>query len=123
MFTDVGNPPAGDNIVDNQSCTYRVEVRFGPDNATCDTNLFFSKVRVQWSRFIPPAPAVATFTDVPPGSQFFREVEAFVVTGVTAGCTATTFCPGNFVTRLQMAAFFARALGLPPREIADPANP
>ena len=115
--------PAGVNLVDNQSCTYRVEVRLGPNDTTCDTSLFFGKLRVQWGRVIPPAPATATFLDVPVGSQFFAEVEAFVDTGVTAGCDANNFCPGNFVTRLQMAAFFARALGLQPANLPDPANP
>jgi hypothetical protein len=115
--------PGGVNLVDNQSCTYRVEVQLGPNDATCDINLFFSKLRVQWARVIPPAPVTATFDDVPVGSQFFAEVEAFVDTGITSGCDASNFCPGNFVTRLQMAAFFARALGLQPANLPDPANP
>lgn len=122
LFTDVANP-VGVALVDNQSCTYRVEVRFGPDNSTCDTNLFFSKVRLQWSRVIPPAPALASFTDVPTNAQFFREIEALADTGITAGCTLTEFCPETPVTRRQMAAFLARALGLPSSTIADPANP
>jgi hypothetical protein len=123
-FRDVASGiPAGLNLVDNQSCTYRIEVRLGADDTTCDTSLFFSKARVQWARVIPPAPATATFDDVPMGSQFFAEVEAFVDTGITSGCDASNFCPGNFVTRLQMAAFFARALGLQPTTLSDPANP
>ncbi len=33
--------------------------------------------------------------------------------GITAGCTATTYCPGNTVSRDQMAVFIIRArLGL-----------
>jgi hypothetical protein len=32
--------------------------------------------------------------------------------GITAGCTANEFCPDLAVTRRQMAAFLARALGL-----------
>ena len=31
---------------------------------------------------------------------------------ITSGCTATTFCPNQVVTRAQMAAFLARALEL-----------
>lgn len=122
-FTDATFLPAGTNLADNQSCTYRVQVRFGPNATTCDDQLFFSKLRVQWNRSIPPAPAVASFTDVPTNAQFFREIEALADTGITAGCTATEFCPDVFVTRRQMAAFLARALGLQPPTIADPANP
>ncbi len=110
-------------IADNQSCTYQVTVQFGNGTGSCSPSLGFYKGRMQWFRQIPPAPAVATFTDVPVGSQFFAEVEALVASGVTAGCTASQFCPGNALTRLQMAAFLARALGLPKNTIADPANP
>jgi S-layer homology domain len=55
---------------------------------------------------------MASFTDVPTNAQFFAEIEAMKESGITAGCTATTFCPDANVTRRQMAAFFARALGL-----------
>jgi hypothetical protein len=93
--------------IDNQLCVYTLRAEFGDT-----TGLTLQKVRAQWSRQIPPAPGVASFTDVPTTAQFFREVEALVATGITAGCTGTTFCPENFVTRRQMAAFLARALGL-----------
>jgi len=41
-------------------------------------------------------------------------IEALVAAGITVGCNASppTYCPDDFVTRKQMAAFFARALGL-----------
>jgi hypothetical protein len=110
-------------VADNQSCTHQVVVQFGNTTGTCATGLFFYKARMQWFRQAPPAPAVATFTDVPVGSQFFREVEALTASGITLGCTATQFCPSNPLTRLQMAAFLVRALGLPLESIPDPANP
>jgi hypothetical protein len=114
---------AGTVLADNTSCTYQVIVRFGNTNAACEDSLFFYKARVQWDRMIPLAPAVASFVDVPTNAQFFREIEALADTGITAGCTATEFCPDQFVTRRQMAAFLARALGLQPSNIPDPANP
>ncbi len=114
---------AGTVLADNQSCTYQVVVRFGNTVNACDTALTFYKARIQWDRLIPLAPALASFTDVPTNAQFFREIEALADTGITAGCTATEFCPDVFVTRRQMAAFLARALGLQPPTIADPANP
>lgn len=110
-------------IADNQSCTYQVTVQFGNGTASCQGAHVFYKARMQWNRQIPPGPAIATFSDVPVGSPFFAEVEALAASGITAGCTATQFCPGNSLTRLQMAAFLARALGLPKSTISDPANP
>ncbi len=110
-------------ISDNQSCTYRVRVTVGTAGCPGAISLGFFKARLQWQRFIPVAPAVATFGDVPVGSQFFREVEALVASGVTSGCAVGQYCPANFVTRLQMAAFLARLAGLPAETIVDPANP
>ena len=68
--------------------------------------------RIFYNRQIAPAPATATFTDVPVGSQFFAEVEALSRSGITSGCAVGQFCPTGTLTRLQMAAFLARALGL-----------
>jgi hypothetical protein len=69
-------------------------------------------VRLYWSLQISPAPALASFTDVPVGSASFQAVEALRASGITLGCTATEFCPTQAVTRQQMAMFLARALGL-----------
>lgn len=72
----------------------------------------FKGCRFFWQRQISPAPAVATFVDVPPGHAFFQFVESLASSGITAGCAAGQFCPDQPVTRAQMAAFLARALGL-----------
>ena len=58
--------------------------------------------------------------DLPPaGSDFFtddegsiheNDINALAAAGITGGCTATTFCPFQAVTREQMAAFLMRAL-------------
>ncbi len=61
---------------------------------------------------ISPAPATATFVDVPVGSFGFRQIEALASSGITAGCDATHFCPNSPISRAQMAVFLAKALGL-----------
>ena len=60
------------------------------------------------SNWLPPTTTTA-FTDVAPGSQFAGEIEALRNDGVTSGCTATTYCPEQSVSRAQMAAFVLRA--------------
>jgi hypothetical protein len=50
-----------------------------------------------------------SFTDVPPAHLFYRFVEILLHVGVTAGCTATTYCPDGVTTREQMAVFLLRA--------------
>ena len=61
---------------------------------------------------ISPAPATATFGDVPTDYIYFRAIEALAKSGITGGCGGGNFCPGLNVTRGEMAAFLARALGL-----------
>jgi hypothetical protein len=63
---------------------------------------------------VSPAPATATFNDVPTTHPFFRFIEALYNSGITAGCSAAPplYCPDNPVTRGQMAVFLAKALGL-----------
>jgi S-layer family protein len=46
-----------------------------------------------------------SFTDVPRSSPFYRFVETLLHRGVTAGCTATDYCPNAATTREQMAVF------------------
>lgn len=56
-------------------------------------------------------PPGGTFMD-DNGSPFEGSIEAVVAAGVATGCSATTFCPRDAVTRAQMAAFLTRALNL-----------
>ena len=69
-------------------------------------------VRLFWRRRLSPAPAVATYGDVPTTHPFFPYVEALSASGITAGCGSESFCPDRPLTRGQMAVFLAKALGL-----------
>ena len=64
---------------------------------------------------------------LPPGGTFIDDdgnvheagIEAIAAAAITSGCNPpanTRFCPQRPVTRGQMAAFLARALGLPPAD-------
>lgn len=63
-----------------------------------------------------PAALHATdrFQDVPDDSPFHDDVEAVASAGVTEGCAPDRYCPGNAVTRRQMAAFLNRLGALEP---------
>jgi len=67
---------------------------------------------ITWLRTVSPAPATATFGDVPKNFIYFRAIEALAASGITGGCGSGNFCPNQNVTRGEMAAFLARALGL-----------
>ena len=61
-------------------------------------------------------PGGTRFVDVDTGSPFGAAVEAIADRRVTRGCNPPAndlFCPGDVVTRAQMAAFLTRALRLP----------
>ena len=72
----------------------------------------FQAVRIIYRLQVSPAPATATFNDVPTTSGQFRFVEALVAAGITSGCGAGNYCPNDPVTRGQMAVFLSVALGL-----------
>jgi hypothetical protein len=56
------------------------------------------------------ATVLIPFTDV---TSFVPAIEWLYMEDITAGCSPTRFCPDAKVTRVQMAQFLARALGLP----------
>ncbi len=94
--------------INNRDCTYLARVLF---NGTGTTNTL-QKIRFEWHRQVSPAPAIATFADVPTSSPQFKFVEALVAAGITAGCGGGNYCPNDAVTRGQMAVFLSVALGL-----------
>lgn len=92
-------------VVDNQ--LNRVELTLTPSFSANRFTVAVIAYRLQVS----PAPAHATFGDVPTSHPFFRYVEALAA-GVTGGCGGGNFCPDAPMTRGQMAVFLAKALGL-----------
>ena len=44
------------------------------------------------------------------GTVFEADIETIMAAGVTSGCAQTSFCPGDPVTREEMAAFLIRSL-------------
>jgi hypothetical protein len=54
-------------------------------------------------------PGTPTFSDVPAGHPFFREVEWMVDVGLADGFDDGTFRPASDVTRQELVAFLHRA--------------
>ena len=62
------------------------------------------------SAHIPPPCAGTVFTDVPcTGGPFDPWIEELAALQITGGCGGTNYCPGNTVTRQQMAVFLLKA--------------
>jgi hypothetical protein len=93
----------------SQRSVYELLVNFP---ASLAVNAAFRECVVRWNRQVSPAPAAATFSDVPVGHPQRQFVEALVAAGITGGCGGGAYCPDASVTRGQMAVFLAVALGL-----------
>jgi len=57
--------------------------------------------------------APGPFADVSATHRFATEIGWLADSGITSGCGDSRFCPGESVTRAQMASFLVRALDLP----------
>jgi hypothetical protein len=95
--------------VDNSNETYLVECTF-LSSIYCYVAL--RTIRLTYQLQVSPAPATATFSDVPVGAFGFKHVEALAASGITTGCGGGNFCPDREITRVEMAIFLAKALGL-----------
>ncbi len=100
--------PLGGSVTRQEAADFYTFYVLMPD----DTSVAFKGVRVIWHRQVSPAPATATFNDVPASDPGFQYIEALVASGVTAGCGGGNYCPDANLTRRQMAVFLAKALGL-----------
>jgi hypothetical protein len=109
MDSDYVASPIGFQLVRNVHNLLLIDVELN-DGATNFGQ--FSWVEIWWKRTVSPAPATATFSDVPPSSPQFKFVEALHAAGITAGCGGGNYCPDSPITRGQMAVFLATALGL-----------
>jgi hypothetical protein len=50
-----------------------------------------------------------SFPDVPTSHQFYAQIENLFHNGITGGCAGGGYCPGNSVTRAQMAVFLMKS--------------
>jgi hypothetical protein len=105
-------PLATPHTVDNTTNRYHFLIILARSVAIPAEQERVYRVAIKYRRQISPAPAVATFTDVPTTHGFFQAIEALVASGITVGIGGGNYGPDQTVTRGQMAAFLARALGL-----------
>ena len=54
-------------------------------------------------------PSTPSFADVAPTSPVYPYIQKLYELGITSGCTPTTFCPDDPITRQQAAVFIVRS--------------
>ena len=84
-----------DNVTRAQMAIFIVRARLGVNLAGSPPSFSYS--------------TTPSFTDVAAGDFGFAWIQRMKRDGVTAGCTTTTYCPNDPVTRGQMAIFIMRA--------------
>jgi hypothetical protein len=97
-------------VVDNSPGGNYLVIRIEMTNTDGSDSL--AGVNVAYQLQVSPAPAVATFGDVPTSDFGFQYIEALVAAGITGGCGGGNYCPDSPLTRRQMAIFLSIALGL-----------
>ncbi len=91
---------------------------FGP-GVPCDRA---QTITFLWRSMGSPAPAnrLCPFTDINPGAYYYDAVLWALEKGIIEGTSATTFSPGNIVTRSQTATILWRAAGTPAAAASNP---
>ncbi|MBT8097390.1 MAG: S-layer homology domain-containing protein [Gammaproteobacteria bacterium] len=69
-------------------------------------------LRAKYGSSHSPPTATGVFADVPLSHWAAPWIEQLADEGITAGCGGGNYCPGNAVTRDQMAVFLVRTFGL-----------
>jgi hypothetical protein len=84
----------------------------------CDKEeLRYLGLRVKFQRQVSNPPDTPTFKDVDTGDFGYKHIEALYASGITGGCDVDGqgnkyYCPGDPVTRAQMAVFLSAGYGL-----------
>lgn len=65
------------------------------------------------SGYAPPPATGTMFLDVPSSNIYSDWIEQLAAEGITSGCGGGNYCPGDSVTRAQMAVFLVKTFNLP----------
>jgi hypothetical protein len=83
--------------------------QYCPDSAVTRGIMSVLIIRSRFGVSIPTNyPTTPYFTDVPASHPYFPWTQKMKQLGITSGCSATTYCPDDPVTRGQMAVFIIR---------------
>jgi len=92
-------------------CIPTSPMRYCPENNVTRAEMAVFLLRAKHTMpYTPPAVGASTgFTDVPISYWAAAWIKQLAAEGITTGCTATTFCPDQPVTRAEMAVFLLRS--------------
>lgn len=90
-------------------------LRYCPGATVTRDSMAIFLLRAKHGASYTPPPAVGIFSDVPASYWAAPWIEQLYAEGITSGCATSPlrYCPGNGVTRAEMAVFLSRAFNLP----------
>ncbi len=81
-----------------------------PANPVTRAQMAVFLLKSNYGATYPPPPATGTlFLDVPASNPFAPWIEQLATEAITGGCGSGNYCPGNAVTRAQMAVFLLKS--------------
>lgn len=88
--------------------------RYCPSDVVSREQMAIFLLRAKYGVSYTPPPAIGVFADVPANHWAAAWIEQLSREGITSGCSSSPalYCPGNPVTREQMAVFLVRAFAL-----------
>ncbi len=115
-FADFADVPQSSPFHPDVETMFRLGITGGctvgsycPDSAVLRQQMAVFLLKAQHgSGYLPPA-CTGLFDDVPCPGPFTDWIEQLFNEGITGGCGARGYCPGDPVTRAQMAAFLLKA--------------
>jgi uncharacterized protein (DUF1800 family) len=88
-------------------------LRYCPNSAITRGQMAVFLLKVYHGTSYAPPPAQGVFNDVPVSLPLAPWIEELARLSVTSGCGTGVYCPGNAVTRGQMAVFMAKTFHRP----------
>jgi hypothetical protein len=101
--------PGGSSGAGNGSLSVAVAPNYSTSPRTGTVTVSGVSLQVVQQRSQTP-PQAAQFVDVPVAHPYFDHITLLRENAVTAGCTATEYCPDAPTTRGQMAVFIVRSI-------------
>jgi len=84
-----------------------------PENAVTRAQMAVFLLKSKYgASYSPPVASGTMFGDVPASYWAASWIEQLAAEGITGGCGNGNYCPGNAVTRAQMAVFLQKNFGL-----------
>ena len=106
FFFDAANYMS--NLHVTSGCSTSPALDYCPNDNVTRAQMAIFLVRSVYGGDTFPYSMTPHFTDVGPTDFGFSWIQALYELGITTGCTPTTFCPADSVTRAQMAIFIIR---------------